>query len=214
MHFSPVLSVLIITALSTVALILALSLLARERRRTWRRARDPRALFEVSRQTTANLDQQQMLDLVVQAVQDVVGYQVASVLLLDASRQELVAHAISSNLRGRIPVGDRIPIGRSLAQRRGTETGRGHPGHRNALAGWFLGHPPAENPAQPAGGHLALHPRRPALSPARRRGRQRWIYREKRRLDPSDPGTAPRPGLKKVRQVIKVVLRSNRSITK
>src|SRR6185503_20027947 len=63
---------------------------------------------------TASLDQQQMLDVVVQAVQDVMGYRLASILLLDEARQELVSAAISSNLRGLIPLGDRIPIGRGM----------------------------------------------------------------------------------------------------
>src|SRR5262245_58792016 len=82
-----------------------------------RRARNLRALFEVSRQATANLDQHQMLEVVVQSVQDVMGYRLASVALLDEERQELVASAISSNLRDLIPLGDRIPVSKGMLGR-------------------------------------------------------------------------------------------------
>ena len=76
-----------------------------------------RALFEVSRQATANLDQQQMLDVVVQAVQDVMGYRMASILLLDETGKTLLSSAISSNLQGKIPIGDRVPIERGMVGR-------------------------------------------------------------------------------------------------
>lgn len=97
-----------------VALLVVGLVIRQARAREARRARNLRALFEVSRQATASLDQQQMLDVVVQAVQDVMGYRLASILLLDEDRQELVSAAISSNLRGLIPLGDRIPIGRGM----------------------------------------------------------------------------------------------------
>lgn len=101
--------------LITVGAALIIGLVVREARaREARRARNLRALFEVSRQATASLDQQQMLDVVVQAVQEVMGYRLASILLLDEERQELVSAAISSNLRGLIPLGDRIPISRGM----------------------------------------------------------------------------------------------------
>ena len=62
---------------------LAFAGLAVRRARAERRARNLRALFEVSRRATANLDQQQVLDVAVQAVQGVMGYRMASVALLD-----------------------------------------------------------------------------------------------------------------------------------
>src|SRR5688572_18743631 len=86
----------------------------RQRQQAERRARNMRALFEVSRQATANLERQQVLDVVVQAVQDVMGYRLASILLLDEGRQVLVSSAISSNLRDRIPLGDQVPLGRGM----------------------------------------------------------------------------------------------------
>ncbi len=89
-------------------------LVRRARGRAERRARNLRALLEVSRQAAANLDRQQMLDVVVQAVQDVMGYQLASILLLDEAQQELVSSAISSNLRGLIPLGDRVHVSRGM----------------------------------------------------------------------------------------------------
>jgi GAF domain-containing protein len=113
MYLPPGIAISILIAVLAV-LAAAIWIVGRERLRTERRARNLRALFEVSRQATANLDQQQVLEIVVQAVQDVMGYQMASVLLLDESRQELVSMAISSNLRGRIPVGDRIPLHRGM----------------------------------------------------------------------------------------------------
>src|SRR6266550_2516836 len=73
-----------------------------------RRARNLRALFEVSRQATANLDRQQVLEVVVQAVQDVMGYRLASILLRDEHEPVLISSAVSSNLRDRIPLGDRV----------------------------------------------------------------------------------------------------------
>jgi len=76
--------------------------------------RNLQALFEVSRQATENLDRQQMLEVVVQAIQDVMGYRMASILLLDESKKSLVSSAISSNLQGKIPLGDRVPIGRGM----------------------------------------------------------------------------------------------------
>lgn len=79
-----------------------------------RRTRNLQALFEVSRQATANLDQQQMLEVVVQAVQDVMGYHMASILLLDDSGKTLVSSAISSNLQVKILLGDRISIERGI----------------------------------------------------------------------------------------------------
>src|SRR5215510_6579763 len=97
------------------ALVTGLLLYARrERRQAERRARNLRALFEVSRQATANLDRQQVLEVVVQAAQDVMGYHMASILLLDEPSQALVAAAISTHLRDRIPLGDRVPVGRGL----------------------------------------------------------------------------------------------------
>ncbi len=96
--------------------LLIIGLVIRQSRvREARRARNLRALFEVSRQATANLDRQQMLEVVVQAVQDVMGYRLASILLLDEARQELVSAAISSNLRGLIPLGDRIPVSKGMS---------------------------------------------------------------------------------------------------
>ncbi len=89
-------------------------LVRRERARAERRARNLRALFEVSRQATANLDQQQVLEVVVQAVQDVMGYRLASILLRDKTEPVLISSAISSNLRDRIPLGDRVPVGRGM----------------------------------------------------------------------------------------------------
>ena len=77
-------------------------------------ARNLQALFEVSRQATANLDRQQMLEVVVQAIQEVMGYRMASILLLDEAGKELISSAISSNLQGRIPLGDRVPVGQGM----------------------------------------------------------------------------------------------------
>src|SRR5258708_9980737 len=86
----------------------------RESRQAERRARNLRALFEVSRQATANLDRQQVLEVVVQAAQDVMGYHMASILLMDEVERVLVAAAISTNLRDRIPAGARVPVGHGL----------------------------------------------------------------------------------------------------
>ena len=105
----------ILIVLLLLALLAGLGILVRrERRQAERRARNLRALFEVSRQATANLDRQQVLDVVVQAVQDVMGYRMASILLLDEPGHLLVAAAISTNLRDRIPLGDRVPVGRGM----------------------------------------------------------------------------------------------------
>jgi signal transduction histidine kinase len=79
-----------------------------------RRDRSMRALLAVSRLATANLDRQQMLATVVQAVQDDMGYSMASVLMLDDDQRQLESVAISSNLIGRIPLGDRVAIGRGM----------------------------------------------------------------------------------------------------
>ncbi|MBL8046960.1 MAG: GAF domain-containing protein, partial [Anaerolineales bacterium] len=101
--------------LGLLALIgLAVWLTRRAQARAERRARNLRALLEVSRQATANLDQQQVLDITVQAVQDVMGYPMASILLLDESRNELVATAISTHKRNLIPLGDRVPLGKGM----------------------------------------------------------------------------------------------------
>ncbi|MEP7358176.1 MAG: GAF domain-containing protein [Anaerolineales bacterium] len=89
-------------------------LVRRERARAEQLARNLRALFEVSRQATANLDRQQVLEVVMQAVQDVMGYHMASILLRDENEPVLISSAISSNLRDRIPLGDRVPVGRGM----------------------------------------------------------------------------------------------------
>jgi signal transduction histidine kinase len=119
---APGLDVLIVVLLSALLAGLVL-FVRRDRRQAERRARNLRALFDVSRQATANLDRQQVLDVVVQAAQDVMGYHMASILLLEESDHVLVAAAISTNLRDRIPLGDRVPVGRGMV---GTaaETGR------------------------------------------------------------------------------------------
>src|SRR5260221_12067695 len=105
----------ILITLLLLAMVAALGLVfRRERAQAERRARNLRALFEVSRQATANLDRQQVLEVVVQAAQDVMGYHMASILLLDESAQELVAAAISRHLCDRIPLGDRVPLVRGL----------------------------------------------------------------------------------------------------
>mgnify|MGYP001168309516 CR=1 FL=1 len=83
-------------------------------KRARKRNRNLQALFDVSRQATANLDQQEMLDGVVQAIQDVMGYHMASILLLNEAGTELISSAISSNLQGKIPLGDRVPVGRGM----------------------------------------------------------------------------------------------------
>lgn len=93
---------------------MAVWLARRAQARAERRTRNLRALLEVSRQATANLEQQQVLEIVVQAVQDVMGYPMASILLLDESRKELVASAISTHKRDLIPLGDRVPLGRGM----------------------------------------------------------------------------------------------------
>ncbi len=77
-------------------------------------SRNLQALFDVSQQATANLDQQKMLDVVVQAIQDIMGYRMASILLLNEAETALVSSAISSNLQGKIPLGDRVPLGRGM----------------------------------------------------------------------------------------------------
>jgi GAF domain-containing protein len=101
--------------LLALAVLAGVALLARrERARAERRARNLRALFEVSRQATANLGRQQVLEVVVQAVQDVMGYRLASILLRDEHEPVLISSAISSNLRDRIPLGDRVPVGRGM----------------------------------------------------------------------------------------------------
>jgi len=82
-----------------------------------RDARRLQALFEVARQATANLDQQELLEVVVQAVQDVMGYHLANVALLDPAGETLVVAAISSNLRDLLPIGDRLSIQRGLIGR-------------------------------------------------------------------------------------------------
>lgn len=119
-----------VTELDALIVVLLLALLAwlglfvrRDRRQAERRARNLRALFDVSRQATANLDRQQVLEVVVQAAQDVMGYHMASILLLDEPDHVLVAAAISTHLRDRIPLGDRVPVGQGMV---GTaaETGR------------------------------------------------------------------------------------------
>ncbi|GAB4578252.1 MAG: hypothetical protein Fur0022_09860 [Anaerolineales bacterium] len=79
-----------------------------------KKSRNLQALFEISRQATANLEQQQMLEGVVQAIQDVMGYHMASILLVNESRTALISSAISSNLWGKIPLGDRVPLGRGM----------------------------------------------------------------------------------------------------
>ncbi len=103
-----------ILGLLLAALVGLSVLLWRERRQANRRARNLRALLEVSRRTTASLDRQQMLEVVVQAAQEVMGYHMASILMLDAPDQLLAVAAISSNLRERIPLGGRVPLGRGL----------------------------------------------------------------------------------------------------
>src|SRR5438477_8368166 len=108
----PALYILITLLLVMVA---ALGLVfRRERGQAERRARNLRALFEVSRQATANLDRQQVLEVVVQAVQDVMGYRMASILLRHEYEPVLISSAISSNLRDRIPLGDRVPVGSGM----------------------------------------------------------------------------------------------------
>lgn len=111
-----------------------------------RRARNLRALLEVSRQATANLEQQQVLEIVVQAVQDVMGYPMASILLFDERRQELVASAISTHKQNLIPLGDRVPLGRGMvgtaAQTGQTQLANDVLSNRNyirALGGWDPG---------------------------------------------------------------------------
>src|SRR5258708_11264066 len=105
----------VVITLLLLAMVVALGLIfRRERSQAERRARNLRALFEVSRQATANLDRQQVLEVVVQAVQDVMGYHMASILLLEDGEQVLVAAAISTNLRDRIPAGARVPLGHGL----------------------------------------------------------------------------------------------------
>src|SRR5689334_1852924 len=109
----PGVDILIIVLL--LAIVVGLGLIfRRQRSQAERRARNLRALFEVSRRATANLDRQQVLEVVVQAVQDVMGYHMASILLLEDTGQALVAAAISTNLRDRIPVGSRVPVGHGL----------------------------------------------------------------------------------------------------
>lgn len=110
---SPWLLGLILAVLLVVLGVLA-AVIWRQRQQAERRARNMRALFEVSRQATANLERQQVLEVVVQAVQDVMGYRLASILLLDEAQQVLISSAISSNLRDLIPLGDRVPLGRGL----------------------------------------------------------------------------------------------------
>ncbi len=83
-------------------------------KRTHNQNRNLQALFDISRQATANLDQQEMLDGVVQAIQDIMGYRMASILLVDEARTALISSAISSNLQGKIPLGDRVPFGRGM----------------------------------------------------------------------------------------------------
>jgi GAF domain-containing protein len=137
----------ILLVLLLVVLVAGLGLLLRRQRsQAERRARNLRALFEVSRQATANLDRQQVLEVVVQSVQDVMGYHMASILLVEDSHQDLVAAAISTNLRDRIPAGSRVPVGQGLvgsaAQQGRTQlandTAR-HPRYVRAPGGWDPG---------------------------------------------------------------------------
>ncbi len=104
----------LVIALSAVVFGAAWWLTRRAQLNADRRTRNLNALLNVSRQATANLDQQQVLGIVVQAIEDVMGYPMASILLLDEARGELVASAISSHKRGLIPLGDRVPLGRGM----------------------------------------------------------------------------------------------------
>ena len=110
---APELDALVVVLL--IAFLAGLVLLVRrDRRQAERRTRNLQALFDVSRQATANLDRQQVLEVVVQAAQDVMGYHMASILLLEEPDHVLVAAAISTNLRDRIPLGDRVPVGQGM----------------------------------------------------------------------------------------------------
>jgi GAF domain-containing protein len=137
----------ILITLLLLAMVVGLGLIfRRQRSQAERRARNLRALFEVSRQATANLDRQQVLEVVVQAAQDVMGYHMASILLLEDGGQVLVAAAISTNLRDRIPAGARVPVGRGLV---GAAAGTGrtqlandtsrHPSYVRAPGDWDPG---------------------------------------------------------------------------
>lgn len=111
----PSLEIVFLLLLGLLAFIgVGVWLARRAQARAERRARNLRALLEVSRQATANLEQQQVLEIVVQAVQDVMGYPMASILLFDERRQELVASAISTHKQNLIPLGDRVPLGRGM----------------------------------------------------------------------------------------------------
>jgi len=141
----PGLYVLITLLLLALAAGLGL-ILRRQRGQAERRARNLRALFDVSRQATANLDRQQVLEVVVQAVQDVMGYHMASILLLEDGEQVLVAAAISTNLRDRIPAGARVRVGQGLVGA-AAQTGRTqlandtsrNPAYVRAPGGWDPG---------------------------------------------------------------------------
>src|SRR5260221_9994043 len=105
----------ILITLLLLAMVAALGLVfRRERAQAERRARNLQALFDDSRQATANLDRQQVLEVVVQAAQDVMGYHMASILLLEEPDHVLGAAAISTNLRDRIPLGDPVPEGQGM----------------------------------------------------------------------------------------------------
>lgn len=110
----PPLLVDLLVGLAALLALAAALLVWRQRAQSERRARNLRALFEVSRQATANLDSQQVLNVVVQAVQDVMGYRMASILLRVPQQAMLESSAVSTNLRDRIPLGDRVPLGRGM----------------------------------------------------------------------------------------------------
>src|SRR6266851_8984732 len=137
----------ILITLLLLAMVAGLVLVFRRQRgQAERRARNLRALFEVSRQATANLDRQQVLEVVVQAAQDVMGYHMASILLMDEVERVLVAAAISTNLRDRIPAGARVPVGHGLVGA-AAQTGRTqlandtsrHPSYVRAPGDWDPG---------------------------------------------------------------------------
>ncbi len=108
------LDVAVLAAIAALAALAVALLVARQRAQAERRARNLRALLEVSRRAAAHLDPQQALEVVVQAVQDVMGYRMASILLRQPQEPVLVSAAVSTNLRDRIPLGDRVPVGRGM----------------------------------------------------------------------------------------------------
>ncbi|MGD1996136.1 MAG: GAF domain-containing protein [Anaerolineae bacterium] len=79
-----------------------------------RRAAQLATLSRIGHQVTSILEQQQLLQQTVDAVQEDLGYLLAAILLVDEEVQELYVAAATDNLQEIIPNGYRQPVGKGL----------------------------------------------------------------------------------------------------